>query len=127
MAQMQPRFSTTANRQPLMAGALALAAGAALGGALPRTKTEDDMMGAQSGTLFDQAERISEEEKSKAMSVAKSVKDEVKDIASETKVDLDPGAPGGKSAVEAVGGKAKSAAKRVVDKAQLLCQGRETW
>ncbi|MDU9006771.1 DUF3618 domain-containing protein [Sedimentitalea todarodis] len=106
------------DRQPLVVGALALAVGAALGGAMPRTKTEDDMMGAQSDNLFDQAERIFEEEKAKAMSVAKSVKDEVKDIAAETKADLDSGAPGEKSAVEAVGDKAKSAAKRVSDKAQ---------
>ena len=106
------------DRQPLVVGALALAVGAALGGALPRTKTEDDLMGAQSDDLFDQAERIFEEEKSKAMSVAKSVKDEVQDIASETKADLDSGAPGDKSAVEAVGDKAKSAAKRVADKAE---------
>ncbi len=106
------------DRQPLVAGALALAVGAALGGALPRTKTEDDMMGARSDDHFDQAERIFEEEKAKAMSVARSVKDEVKDIAAETKSDLDSGAPGDKSAVEAVGDKAKAAAKRVADKAQ---------
>ena len=106
------------DQQPLVVGALALAVGAALGGALPRTKTEDDLMGTQSDDLFERAERIYEEEKSKALSVAESVKDEVKDIASETKADLDSGAPGDKSAVEALGDKAKSAAERVADKAQ---------
>ncbi|MCX7567716.1 DUF3618 domain-containing protein [Sulfitobacter sp. F26169L] len=113
------------DRQPLVIGALALAVGAALGGALPRSKTEDDLMGAQSDDLFDQAERIYEEEKTKALSVAKSVKDEVKDIASETKADLDSGAPGDKSAVDAIGDKAKSAAKRVADKAESTAKDKD--
>lgn len=113
------------DRQPLVMGALALAVGAALGGALPRTKTEDDLMGAQSDDLFDQAERILEEEKAKALSVTDTVKEEVRDIAAETKADLDSGAPGDKSAVEAVGDKAKSAAKRVADKAKSEAQNKD--
>lgn len=106
------------DRQPLVAGALALAVGAALGGALPRTRTEDALMGAQSDALFDEAERIFEEEKAKAVSVARSVQDEVKDVASEAKADLDRGAPGDKTAAQAVGDKAKSVAERIADKAR---------
>ncbi|WP_299741052.1 DUF3618 domain-containing protein [uncultured Roseobacter sp.] len=113
------------DQQPLVVGALALAVGAALGGALPRTKAEDNWMGAQSDDLFDQAERIFEEEKAKALSVADTVKEEVKDIASETKADLDSGAPGDKSAVEAIGDKAKGAAERVVDKAKSEAQDKD--
>ena len=113
------------NQQPLVAGALALAVGAALGGTLPRTKTEDDLMGSQSDTLFDQAERIFEEEKAKVLSVADTVKQEVQDIAAETKADLDSGAPGDKSAVEAIGDKAKSAAERVADKATSEAQAKD--
>lgn len=110
------------DNQPLVVGALALAFGAALGGALPRTKAEDDLMGAQSDDLYGEAERIFQEEKSKVMSVAESVKDEVKDIASETKADLDGGAPGDKSAVEAVGDKAKAVADRVADTAKTTAK-----
>lgn len=106
------------DRQPLVVGALALAVGAALGGALPRTKTEDDLIGHQSDSLFDEAEQIFEEEKSKAMAVAKSVQDKVKDIAAETKADLNRAAPGDKSAVEAVSDKAKSMVGRVTDTAK---------
>ncbi|WP_299785100.1 DUF3618 domain-containing protein [uncultured Marivita sp.] len=113
------------DQQPLVVGALALAVGAALGGALPRTKTEDDLMGAQSDDLFDQAERIFEEEKAKALSVADTVKEEVKDVAAETKADLDSGAPGDKSAVDAIGDKAKSAAERVADKAKSEAQAKD--
>ena len=110
------------DRQPLVVGALALAFGAALGGALPRTKTEDDLMGDQSDSLFQEAERIFEEEKAKVSKVAKSVKDEVKDIAAETKSDLDSGAPGQKSAAQAIGDKAKSAADRVKDTAKTTAK-----
>lgn len=110
------------DQQPLVAGALALAVGAALGGALPRTKTEDDLMGSQSDNLFDQAERVFEEEKAKALSVAESVKKEVKDIAAETKMDMDNGAPGDKSAIEAIGNKAKSVAERVANTAKSEAQ-----
>ncbi|WP_299673311.1 DUF3618 domain-containing protein [uncultured Roseobacter sp.] len=110
------------DQQPLVVGALALAVGAALGGALPRTKAEDDLMGAQSDSLYDEAERILEEEKAKALSIAGSVKDEVKDIAAETKADMDSGAPGDKSAVEAIGDKAKNAAERVAKTAKSEAQ-----
>lgn len=106
------------DNQPLVVGALALAFGAAMGGALPRTQTEDDLMGAQSDDVFSEAERIFEEEKSKIISVAKSVKDEVTDIAAETKADLDGGAPGEKTTAQAVSDKAKSLADRVVDTAK---------
>ncbi|MBW4709527.1 DUF3618 domain-containing protein [Roseobacter sp. YSTF-M11] len=110
------------DQQPLVVGALALAVGAALGGALPRTKAENDLMGTQSDSLFDEAERIFQEEKAKALSVADAVKDEVKDIAAEAKADLDSGAPGEKSAAEAIGDKAKNAAERVADKAKSEAQ-----
>lgn len=106
------------DRQPLVVGALALAAGAALGGALPGTRKENELMGEHRDNLFDEAERIFREETEKAKSVAQSVKGEVKDIASEIKTDLNSGAPGDKSAVEAVGDKAKSAANRVAGKAK---------
>ena len=125
MSQGKDAAADFYDQQPLVVGALALAVGAALGGALPRTKTEDDLMGAQSDDLFDQAERIFEEEKAKAMSVADNVKEEVKDIAAETKADLDSGAPGDKSAVDAIGDKAKSAAERVAEKAKSEAQAKD--
>lgn len=122
MRQGSDAVSDLYDQQPLVVGALALAVGAALGGALPRTKTEDDFMGAQSDNLFDQADRIFEEEKAKVLSVADTVTEEVKEIAAETKADLDSGAPGDKSAVEAIGDKAKNAAKRVATKAKSEAQ-----
>lgn len=110
------------DRQPLVVGALAIAVGAALGGALPRTKAEDDLMGTQSDALFSEAERVFQEEKAKVMTVGQSVKDEVQSIASETKADLDGGAPGDKTAAQALGDKATSAAKRVADAAEATAK-----
>lgn len=109
-------------RQPLVVGALALAVGAALGGALPRTRTEDGLMGEQSDHLFAEAERIYEEEKSKVTKVAQSVSDEVKDVATETKADLDRGAPGEKTATEAIADKAKTAADRMKGAAETTAK-----
>jgi hypothetical protein len=71
------------DRQPLVVGALALAVGAAFGGAFPRTKAEDDLLGSRSDDLIHHAERIFEDEKAKAISVAQSVKDDVMESAAE--------------------------------------------
>lgn len=106
------------DRQPLAMGAIALAVGAAIGGAMPRTKTEDDLIGAQSDSLMAEAERIFAEEYGKAQKVAASVVKEAKDMATEAKDDLDATAPGEKTAVEATADRAESAADRLVGAAQ---------
>ena len=103
--------------QPLIAGALALAVGAALGAALPRTRVEDQYLGDQSDHLMDEAERIFEEEKQKLGNVAKAATDEVKSIVSEAKNNADDAAPA-ETAAQAVVDKAKSVGKRVVDAAE---------
>lgn len=110
------------DRQPLVAGALALAVGSAMAGALPRTKTEDDLMGSQRDQLFSEADRIFEEEKGKVVEVAKAVGDEVKDIAAETKTELDGQAPGDKSAADAAADATRIKADRVVDAATSAAQ-----
>ncbi|MGR3512107.1 MAG: DUF3618 domain-containing protein [Paracoccaceae bacterium] len=108
--------------QPLVVGALALAIGAAMGGALPRTKTEDDLMGRQSDDLIAEAERVFQEEKEKAQRVASAVGEEAKNIADETKREADANAPKDQSAVEAAAEKAESAAQRVADTARSEAQ-----
>ncbi len=104
--------------QPLVAGLLAMAVGAAVAGALPRTKMEDEHLGKYSDDLMDEAERIFWEETEKAKNVAQAAVDEGKKIINETKDDLDSGAPGGKSAAQAIGDKVKSDAQRVADAAK---------
>ena len=73
--------------QPLVAGALAVAVGAALASALPRTRTEDALMGEESDRLIHEAERIFEEEREKARQVGKAALDEAGRIADEKRDD----------------------------------------
>ncbi|WP_322889674.1 MULTISPECIES: DUF3618 domain-containing protein [unclassified Yoonia] len=56
--------------QPLIAGALALAVGAAIGAALPHTRFEDDTFGDTADDLMHEAERIYAEERAKLGAVA---------------------------------------------------------
>lgn len=97
--------------QPLIAGALAVAVGAALGAALPRSRMEDQYFGEQSDQLMEEAERVFEEEKRKLGKVVHAATDEAKKVVSEARNDADDVAA---TAVE----KAKSAGKRVADAAE---------
>lgn len=103
--------------QPLVAGALALAIGAAVGAALPRSRMEDGYIGEHSDRLIDEAERIFEEEKQKLVKVAKAASDEAKTVASETKKSADDAAPG-ETAGQTVVDEAKSSGKRIADAAE---------
>lgn len=104
-------------QQPLIAGALAVAMGAALGAAIPRSKTEDAYMGEQSDAMMAEAERIFEEEKAKAGKVFKATTDEAKDIMHEAKDWAEDAAPSGAAAQSAVDA-TKSSAKRLIDAAK---------
>ncbi len=106
------------DRQPLVAGALALATGALIGSLLPRTQREDQAFGGQSDHLFDEARRVFEEEKVKAQKVYEAAKDEATSIAREARDDTRSAIPDGKSVVETAEAKAKSSAKRVADAAK---------
>lgn len=99
------------DEHPLVMGALAFAIGAAAAGALPRTRLEDEYVGAYSDDLYDEAERIYNEEMHKAREVVKAGVDEAKNVASDLQSDVEAAAD---SAVE----KAKSAADRVKDAAK---------
>ncbi|SOE08531.1 uncharacterized protein DUF3618 [Hoeflea halophila] len=106
------------NSQPLVAGALALAVGAAIGALAPRTRTEDDAAGAHSDRLFAEAERVFREEAEKAEKVVKKAATEAKTVAREEKAKADSKAPGDKTAAEAAVSKAKSSGKRVASAAK---------
>jgi hypothetical protein len=105
-------------RQPFVAGALALAVGAAIGGALPRTKTEDDLVGAQSDRLMAEAERIFAEEYAKAERVVGAVVQEAKDMTSEARSAIDAQAPEDKTAAEAAAERAEGAVGRLAGAAK---------
>ncbi|MCT7374094.1 DUF3618 domain-containing protein [Chelativorans salis] len=58
--------------QPIVSGALAVALGAVIGAALPRTSAEDSTIGESSDRLFEEAERIFSEELNRAAKAANS-------------------------------------------------------
>jgi uncharacterized protein YjbJ (UPF0337 family) len=67
------------DQQPLIAGALAFAAGAALGAALPHTKQEDQLIGEQAdkvrGQVLDAAGSLYDQGKQKAAGAYDEVRD----------------------------------------------------
>lgn len=96
----QERAYDMFEEQPLIAGALALAVGAAIGAALPRTGFEDKHFGAQSDELIHEAERILSEERAKVGAVVDAAMDETRDIASETRSSIEDAAKQVKSAAD---------------------------
>ncbi len=107
----QDQVAAFYEEQPLVVGALALAMGAAIAGALPRTRTEDKYLGEQSDSLMHEAERIYDEEREKIGNVANAAATEAKKVMDETQAELD-GAAGDAA------DKAKSAGQRVADAAR---------
>lgn len=64
------RARRTAQDNPLLVGALAFAAGAAIAALLPRTETEDRAIGSYRDRMFDEADRVFREESAKLKKVA---------------------------------------------------------
>ena len=98
-----------AREHPLLVGALALGIGVALGAALPRTSTEDRMIGARRDRLMDEADRIFREEASKVRRVAEAAVEEGKSAVKDT---LENGPPTEDDPARRVSDAARSEAKR---------------
>ncbi|MEI4261385.1 DUF3618 domain-containing protein [Roseovarius sp. D0-M9] len=98
-------------QHPLVVGALTFAVGAAVAGALPRTRAEDKYVGSYSDDLYDEAERIYSEEVEKAQKVVKAGVDEAKTVASDMQSDAE-------AAADKATEKAKSAADQVATAAK---------
>lgn len=69
------------NRNPLMAGALALGAGAFIGGMFPSTRTEDEWMGEARDEVMHRAGEATEETMDRAREAAENIGDEAKSAA----------------------------------------------
>lgn len=96
--------------QPLVAGALALAAGAAIASAIPRSRVEDDLIGEESDHLIGEAERIFDEELHKAGKVGEAAYREAGAVAGEMGRKADSAA---QSALKTASDEAREAAGRV--------------
>ncbi|MGR3485840.1 MAG: DUF3618 domain-containing protein [Paracoccaceae bacterium] len=112
--------------QPLVAGAIAMAVGAAIGAMAPRTRVEDQYLGAYSDRLIDEAEHIYREERSRAEAVARAALDEARDVAHEkgeklkgvAKSAKEDAKSGSKTAAGEAKAEVQDAAARVADAAK---------
>jgi hypothetical protein len=87
--QMTRQIVSLFDQQPLIAGALAFAAGAALGAALPHTEQEDQLIGKQADKVRKQASRAAgklyEQGKEQAAGLYEEATDKASQLYSETK------------------------------------------
>ncbi|QPM92499.1 DUF3618 domain-containing protein [Pseudooceanicola algae] len=105
-------------QNPLVAGALALAAGALVAGSLPRTQFEDDHFGEQSDRLYDEAEELFEQERAKAERVAGAALDEARTVGEELREDVEAAGRELKDAADSKSSGDGTAADAVVDRAE---------
>ncbi|WP_157057456.1 hypothetical protein [Loktanella sp. 3ANDIMAR09] len=103
------------DRQPLVIGALAFALGAAVAALLPKTRTENSYLGAQRDALMDEAERIFQEESSRARAALDTAQTEMTSAARDV---TDTAARAARSAVDDATEAAKDAAHEVETKAR---------
>jgi hypothetical protein len=97
---------------PLIAGVVALAAGAAFAAALPRTRVEDRAFGAESDRLMAQANDLLRQERARISRVASGVADEATHAARDTAETVSDGIRAAADTVETVKDRdAKEAAK----------------
>ncbi|MEX2617636.1 MAG: DUF3618 domain-containing protein [Alphaproteobacteria bacterium] len=111
-------FEKTMDENPLVLGALALAAGAAIAGALPRTQGEDALLGHHSDRLKDQAQSMAREQVEKTKAVGEKVAAEARVVADEALEKLDESAPEGETLANRAGNTARNAAKRLEETAK---------
>jgi len=104
--------------QPLVVGALAVALGAAIAGALPRSKIEDNALGESSDRLFAEAQTVFHEERDKAMAVLKAAEKDAKSELKNAGSDLADLLPEGKSAADVIVEHVAGSASRVVEGAR---------
>jgi hypothetical protein len=102
--------------QPLVVGALAMAAGAALGGLLPRTSMEDQTMGEERDRLLEEAERIYRQERSKLGAVMGAAASAAGEVLREARDEVTAEGPGGQSMAEAAKIRARDAVSKVVER-----------
>ncbi len=102
--------------QPLVAGALAMAAGAALGGILPRTSVEDEAIGDERDRLMEEAERIYRQERSKLGAVMGAAASAASEVLREARDEVTATGPDGLSMADTAKNRARDAVNKVVDR-----------
>jgi hypothetical protein len=106
-------LDTLIEDQPLVAGAIAMALGAAVGGALPRSRMEDQMFGEQSDRAMEAARSLAKDQGAKVQATATAVVDEALNLADEASTELGRKLPSGEEIVDAAESKVREAANRL--------------
>ena len=106
--------------QPLVLGAIAMALGAAVGGALPRSRVEDRMFGAQSDRAMETVRTLAKDQGAKVQATASAVVGEALNIADEASAELGAKLPSGEEIVDAAESKVREAANRLRDASGLV-------
>lgn len=113
--QGRETLETMMHDQPLVFGALALAVGAAFGGALPRSQTEDRMFGESSAKLKARARQVAETEGAKVQATAGAVAREAVNMADEAAGHADSRTPSGEEVVQRAESGLRKAADRLAE------------
>lgn len=114
----QERANQFFHEQPLVAGAIAMALGAVVGGLLPRTRREDEAFGAYRDQLFAEAESVFQDERMRAEAAARAALAEAGQIATEAKDSVLGKMPDGRETVHEAEDQARTAAQRVAEAAR---------
>ncbi|GAB5468477.1 MAG: hypothetical protein Kilf2KO_15070 [Rhodospirillales bacterium] len=111
-------FDRLLEDQPLVVGALALAVGAAIGGAVPNSRAENRLMGRQAADLRETARAGVKDEARKLKDVAKAAGAEAKKVAEGYAEAVDRKTPDGESVVGKVEAEATAVSRRIAKAAK---------
>jgi hypothetical protein len=116
--RMRRGFFDTLHEQPLVLGALGLAAGAALGAALPATEREDEWLGDSRDRLKERAKEAGWEQVEKARAAARAAYSAAREEAERQGLTLEGGKAAAESAAESVRHKAERVAEAATEAAK---------
>ena len=111
-------YFDTLHEQPLVLGALGLAAGAAIGAALPATEKEDEWLGDSRDRLKERAKEAGWEQVEKARAAAGAAYSAAREEAERQGLTLEGGKAAAKSAAEALRHKAERVAEAATEAAE---------
>ena len=117
-------FFDTLHEQPLVLGALGLAAGAAIGAALPKTEREDEWLGDSRDRLKERAKEAGWEQVERARAAAGAAYSAAREEAERQGLTLEGGKAAAESAAEAMRDKAKRVAEAATEAAQAEAERR---
>ena len=119
-------FFDTLHEQPLVLGALGLAAGAAIGAALPKTEREDEWLGDSRDRLKERAKEAGWEQVERARAAAGAAYSAAREEAERQGLTLEGGKAAAESAAEAMRDKAKRVAAAATEAAQAEAERRNS-